>query len=286
MGTMMYLQKGKNELKEYVKQSGVKAIGTLEDTMQKRVLGMLVQRQGEALDLMDDVQAAVRAPLAEVPGRKRIRSDQILLSPVITAALSVAAIVFTFISALSGRPVPAENAGGGIQWQWLWVLLAALLILGQAVYGLIRKNGADKPEKVQITAELTLDLDRARLRQEKQLSRLMNDSQAVCAMFRGQQLDGANLCEDELVKLYASLFEAKVDRPDVAEISYSLTMAELLLRQHGLTPVPYSEEKKTLFNIGNEDYHDELRCPAIVRTKTGTLVRKGEYIRNIGKMPA
>ena len=39
---MMYLQKGKNELKEYVKQSGVKAIGTLEDTMQKRVLGMLV----------------------------------------------------------------------------------------------------------------------------------------------------------------------------------------------------------------------------------------------------
>ena len=128
---------------------------------------------------------------------------------------------------------------------------------------------------------MLLDTEQAKVQMEKQLSRLIADSEAVCGMFQSQALDGMNAYEDELEKLYASLYEAKLDRPECEEFNYSLTMAEMMLRQIGLKTVAYSEEKKKLFNIDVEDYRDEMRTPAIVREKTGEVVRKGEYIRNI-----
>ncbi len=278
---MTYLQNGKNELKDYVKASGLKVIESLEETSQKRVLGVLVQRQGEALDLLDCVQVKTRPEYAEKT--RKITLDGIVLSPVLPALFALGATVFTLICVLSAKPQP-EGAAPDLR--WLYVLLFSLLTLGQSVYHLVRKAGAKRPQAVKPSAEAVLDTDAAKLKLEKQLSRLMSDSEALCCMFHNQKLEGAGAYEDELVKLFASLYEAKVDRPDCEEFSYSLTLAEMMLRQLGLRTVPYSEENSRLFNIETEDYHDEMRTPAVVRAKTGEVVRKGEYIRNIAQYPA
>ena len=283
----MYMQKGKNELKDCLKESGMKIIEGLEETAQKRVMGVLVQRQSEALDVLDCVTASVRPPCDGRSGKKKFTPDQILLSPVLTILFGLGSVVFTFICALSGRPDPAAGTEpAALNLRWLFVLLFSLLILGQAVYRLVGKAKSEGSASALPAAEVTLDAGAAKLKLEKQLSRLMNDSAAICGMFRNQALEGANTYEDELVRLYAALYEAKVDRPDCGEFSYSLTLAEMMLRQIGLKTVPYSDEQKNLFHVETEDYHDEMRFPAVVRMKTGELVKKGEYIRNRAQLPA
>lgn len=275
--------KGKDELKDYVKRSGMKAVGGMEDTNRKRVMGVLLQRQADALDVLDCVKAEAEMPYDAAAGKKKGKLEQIISSPVFTLLFALGAIVYTFLAVFSFRSdAAARTAPGFANNAWIYVLLLSLLILGQSVYRLVKRAKAAVPSQPQPKVRLLLDMDAAKVQLEKRLSRLMNDSEAVCGMFQSQRLDGMNAYEDELVKLYASLYEAKVDRPECEEFNYSLTMAELMLRQIGLKAVPYSEEQKQLFNIDVEDYRDEMRVPAIVREKTGEVVRKGEYIQNRG----
>jgi len=99
-------------------------------------------------------------------------------------------------------------------------------------------------------------------------------------MFASQNLDQMNAFENEVVKIYSSLYEAKLDNPEVHDFSYAVTLTELLLEKLGLKTIGYSRENESMFTIERADYHDEMRCPAIVRVKNGELVRKGEFIKN------
>lgn len=274
---------GKDELKDYVKRSGMKAVSSMEDTNRKRVMGVLIQRQSEALDLLDCVKAKAHMPSETVEAKKKAKLEYLISSPLFTLLFAFSVICSTSIAVCSvrsdafapGTPVFVNN-------HWLFILLFALLIAGQAIYRLVKRAKPTAPVQPKPEAEVLLDVDAAKVLLEKQLSRLITDSEAVCGMFQSQRLDGMNAYEDELVRLYTSLYEAKVDRPECEEFNYSLTMAEMMLRQIGLKTVPYSEEQKKLFNIEVEDYRDEMRFPAIVREKTGEVVRKGEYIQNRG----
>ncbi|MBQ6256685.1 MAG: hypothetical protein IJJ60_08880, partial [Clostridia bacterium] len=72
---MEYLQTGKNRLKEYVKKSGSEAINSVGEIGQKRVLGVLTQRRGEALDLLDCLEARVDAPYLESGASRKRKPD-------------------------------------------------------------------------------------------------------------------------------------------------------------------------------------------------------------------
>lgn len=268
---------GKDELKDYVKRSGMKAVSEMEGTERKRVMGVLTQRQADALDVLDCVKAKAEMPYDAATGMKKGKLEQIVSSPIFTLLFAFCVIDFTFLAASSFRA-----ASGPENTAWILTLLFAFLILGQSIYRLVRRAKAASPSRPQPEARLLLDVDAAKVQLEKQLSRFMNDSEAICGMFQSQRLDSMNTYEEELVKLYASLYEAKVDRPECEEFNYSLTMAEMMLRRIGLKAVPYSQEQKHMFNIEVEDYRDEMRFPAIVREKTGEVVRKGEYIQNRG----
>ena len=273
----------KDDLKDYVKRSGMKAASGMEDTNRKRMMGVLVQRQADALDLLDCVKTKAEMPSGMVEAKKNAK-DYLISSPLFTLLFSLSVICFTAIAVCSVRPEAfAPGAPVFVNNHWKFILLFALLIAGQSIYRLVRRAKTAAHSQPQPEARLLLDVDVAKVQLEKQLSRFMNDSEAVCGMFQSQQLDGMNAYEDELVKLYASLYEAKVDLPECEEFNYSLTMAEVMLRQIGLKTVAYSEERKALFNIDVEDYRDEMRFPAIVREKTGEVVRKGEYIQNRDK---
>ena len=278
---------GKDELKDYVKRSGMKAVSEMESTDRKRVMGVLVQRQADALDVLDCVKAKAEMPYDAATRMKKGKLEQIISSPIFTLLFAFCVIDFAFLAVSSFRADAAvQAASGSANTAWILTLVCAFLILGQSIYRLVRRAKTASPSQPQPEARLLLDADAAKVQLEKQLSRFMNDSEAICGMFQSQRLDGMNAYEDELVKLYASLYEAKVDRPECEEFNYSLTIAEMMLRQIGLKAVPFSEEQKQLFNIEVEDYRDEMRTPAIVREKTGEVVRKGEYIQNRGNKNA
>ena len=281
---MMYLQKGKKELKEYAKQAGLEIIGKMDDTSRERVMGVLSQRQNDALDVLDCVKAKAQLPF-QAPEKSKDKLEEIISSPVLTFLLAFSAINCTFLSVASVRSDAAVQSGAGfLHHQWLLILFFALMILGQAVYRMVKKAKKAPASQPLPQADAVLDTDQAKVLLQKQLSRLITDSEAVCGMLRQEQLEGRTMYEDDLVKLYASLCETKADRPDCEEINYSLTVAEMMLRQLGLKPLPYSEERKKLFTVEVEDYHNEMRCPAIIREKTGELVKKGEYIQNIHEL--
>lgn len=276
---MEYLQTGKNRLKEYVKKSGSEAINSVGEIGQKRVLGVLTQRRGEALDLLDCLEARVDAPYLEsgASRKRKLDVEALLVSPAIAIALALIALIAASFQTFIGASNPPVNLP--VKWSVI-LLLSILLLLGQAIYAISRKPKAKEAEAEPARAQIMLDVDKATMLLSKQNGKLVTDSQSICDMFSGRQMDSMNSFTGELVKMYASLFEARVDNPPTEDFNYSLTLAELLLKRAGLKAIPYSEEKKSLFDIQEEAYRDEMRCPAIIREKDGVLIRKGEYIKN------
>ena len=271
---MMYVLAGKKELKEYAKQCGLKIISGMEDTNRKRVMGVLGQRHNEALDVLDFVKVKTQAPYTPTEKNKKAVIESIIISPIVSLLLSAIAASFTVVYVISGNANTANVTSGSMNTLWLLPLLFIMLLLAQAFYRLRRDAKDNMPIQPLPEAEMLLDTEKAKIQLEKEYSKLMNDSEAICALFLSNQQEGMNVYEDELVKLYISLFEAKVDRPECEEFNYSLTMAEMMLSQIGLKPVHYSEERKNLFTIEKEDYQDEMRYPAIVREKNGEVVKK------------
>ena len=280
---MTKMQTGKKDLKQYLGHAGMGTIKEMQDISQKRVMGALVQRMGDDLDMLDYVQAQVLMPDETAAKENKGTIRAILTSPVVTLLLAVGAIAFAFLCTQNFHRMPADTVNPFFVFDqnWLLLLLCALLLLGQAIFQLVIKAKAKAALPSAPEAQLMLDVERAKVQMEKQLSKLITDTEAICGMFQNQQLESNNTYEYELVKLFTSLYEAKVDRPDCEEFNYSLTMAEMMLRQIGLKAVPYSDEQKALFTVETEDYPSQTRYPAIVRERTGEVVRKGEYIQNI-----
>ena len=280
---MTKMQTGKKELKQYLGNTGMGIIKEMQDTNQKRVMGALVKLLGDDLDMVDYVQAQVLMPDETAAKENKGTIRAILTSPVVTLLLSIGAIAFAFLCCQNfwRMSVNAVKPVFVFDQNWLLLLLFVLLLLGQAIFQLVIKAKAKAALPSAPEVQLMLDVERAKVQMEKQLSKLITDTEAICGMFQNQQLESNNTYEDELVKLFTSLYEAKVDRPDCEEFNYSLTMAEMRLRQIGLKAVPYSDEQKALFTVETEDYPSQTRYPAIVRERTGEVVRKGEYIQNI-----
>ena len=278
---MTKMQTGKKDLKQYLGHAGMGIIKEMQDINQKRVMGALVKLLGDDLDMLDYVQAQVHLPDETLAQENKGTIRAILTSPVVTLLLAMGAIAFTLLCSQNFRRIPAETVNPVFVFDqnWLLLLLCALMLLGQAIFLIKAKAKPSLPSAPE--AQLMLDVERAKVQVEKQLSKLITDTEAICGMFQNQQLESANAYEDELVKLFASLYEAKVDRPDCEEFNYSLTMAEMMLRQIGLKAVPYSEEQKALFTVETEDYPSQMRFPAVVRERTSEVVKKGEYIQNI-----
>lgn len=284
---MTKMQTGKKDLKQYLGHTGMGIIKEMQDTNQKRVMGALVQRVGDDLDMLDYVQAQVLMPDETAAKENRGTVRAILTSPIVTLLLAGGAMAFVFLCWQNfwRMSVHVVKPAFVFDPNWLLLLLFALLLFGQAIFQLVIRAKAKSAAPSAPEAQLMLDAERAKVQMEKQLSKLINDTEAICGMFQNQQLESVNTYEDELVKLFASLYEAKVDRPDCEEFNYSLTMAEMMLRQIGLKAVPYSEEQKALFTVETEDYPSQMRYPAIVRERTGEVVKKGEYIQNIPCAP-
>jgi len=263
---MVTIEEGKIQLQEQLKQAGYEMIRDENDLQKKRIAGTLLKRQGDVLEILDCVESEIKPEYFVKRGRKgKGRLVRILLHPAVSIILSLAALVFMVLSIQSQ------------EWYVTAVILALLTV--QSICRLIKDSKANdlvpEPE-----AQTVIDMERAELVLERISGKCGIDCETICNMFASQNLDQMNAFENEVVKIYSSLYEAKLDNPEVHDFSYAVTLTELLLEKLGLKTIGYSRENESMFTIERADYHDEMRCPAIVRVKNGELVRKGEFIKN------
>lgn len=273
----MDMPKAVIELRTYSKQLELKEVQEIKDDRQKRILGVLAQRQMEGLRILECVQA--REEVSQEKGRQKPGIDQLIRSPVLSLALLTMALVSGVIVVASGA---SGAAAGNTQWS-LILICSVLLAAGQAIYQLVKGKEKKDPAAVRPKPELVIDQDKARMLLDRQCRNHLADSQAICEMFTAEYEENVGNFEADLLRLYPSLYEASVDHPEVEDLRFGITLVKMMLRKCGLEAVPYSEERKNLFNVEEADYQDQMRYPAIVRAQTGELMKKGEYIRNIRK---
>lgn len=268
---MIAIQNGKNELKELIRTTGHTMIESAEETQQKRIIGTISQRLQDAMNVLDSVEACT----AGGGGNPKKKVSEILLHPAVSLLLGMCALTFGVLTIVTGNTA-------GNPWT-VWLILPLVLLLAQAVYGLIRGQEM-KAAQEKDTAMAGIDLLQAKVTVTKLAGTMLGDSKAIADMFTEEKRRAGNDFENEVIKLYCNLYEAQIDNPETEDLNYVVTLTEMLLRKMGIRKVIYTPEQANLFNIQDEDYHDEMRTPALIREKTGELVRKGEYIRNISKL--
>ena len=277
----MMVQAGKKELKEHVDQSGRQLIQQTEETSMKRLIGLLIRRQSDALDLLDCVEAKAETGL-EAPGRKPF--GQRLLSaaahPAVSLLLSVAALIFTAMTA-SAALSASESTGGSPWWMISLALLVILLIQSVLRLATDRQRRQELPKP---WAEATLDLDRAKARMDHLLKQAEIDSEEIAAIYATEPGEELRPLEEDVARLFSFLYEAKMDNPDVLELDESLSKVKQLMRRLDLRPVPYGPDNRRYFRVETADYPSQMRYPAVLRGSSGELLLPGAYVeRSAGK---
>ena len=278
---MTTIQEGKKELKELIRSTGHRMIGNEEELPLQRVIGTISQRLEDAMDVLDSAEAYTAEQITAE--RKKTVGEtvmQILLHPAVPLALTACAMLFGMLTvSLSGA------AGQGSQQFWaIRMILVLALLLAYTIFSLIaHKRKKDTKEEIP-SAQAGVDLLKAKVTATKLAGTMLGDSRAIAALFSDEKERADNSFENDIIRIYCSLYETRVDHPSLADLNYAITLSEMLLRRMGIREVPYSPDKENLFEVRDEEYHDEMRVPALIREETGELVRKGEYIRNIGRI--
>ena len=262
------LHNGKAVLTEQLNKTITEAISRVEDLKQKKILTSMLNRLTESLSLLDYLSVKIDKPYTK-GGKAPSRLLKLALGPRIAIILLAVALLSGFILLF----------GGSSKFTIIMLLSTMLLLIRELVLLLQRAREADKPTADPAQAELMIETDLAQKFLERQEGKLVNDSAAYCALFVGETVTQNNSIEKDLAEMYTSLFEAQVENPRIDDFKYSITKAELILRQFGLIAVSY-EEKPSLFDIDEEDYPSQMRFPAIVHAQDGTVVKKGFYIKN------
>ena len=252
-------------LQEQLKEKGMELIAAEEDMNRGRISGTMLQRYIEILEVLGCVYARTQPFCAGGSRKQPGRVVKILMNPIVSVILSVAGLAGTVISVQTG--------------EWIHTVVILSLLIGQSILRLVMEpSGKDKMPLPD--SDVVIDTERAQLILDRVVSKLDTDAESISNMFSMQHLDRDLETENEIIRIYASLYEARLDNPDADDFSYAVSLTGLLLQNMGFKLVEYSEADKKLFNVELADYHDEMRCPAIINEKTGELVHKGYYIKN------
>ncbi len=263
------LHNGKAALNERLNKAITEAIGKIEDPKQKKILTSMLNRLSESLNLLDYLSVKLEKPYDKGGRKAKSKLLTIALGPRVALVLIAIALLSAFVLLF----------GGSSKFVIIMLLATLLLLIREFMLLLQRAREADKPAEAPAQAELMIDADLAGRFLDQHKSKLVNDSASYCALFEGENVTTENSLESELADMYTSLYEAQVENPKIDDFKYSITKAESIMRSFGLIPVSY-EDKPSLFDVEEEDYPSQMRFPAIVHAKDGTVVKKGFYIKN------
>ena len=280
---MTYIQEGKRQLREGLETAGRELIQRTEETRQRRLTGLLLRRQGEALDWLDCVEAKAEASF-DAPAKKSFGEKvlAVFAHPAATLLLALAALVLCGMTGSTLLTVTEREAGSaglnGTPW-WILSLAAIVLLILQAVVRLVteRKKQETAPK---VYAESVLDLDRGKAISNRLLQQISIDSEEIAAVYAREPGEELRPLEEDAAKLFADLYETQQDHPEVMELEDALSRVKLLLRKLGLHPAEYGPETRRYFHVETADFPSQMRYPAVLRTKNAEVILTGEYIRN------
>ena len=264
---MVYTGEAKKELRALLDESGRELISRTEETRQKRMTGLLLQRQAEALDILDCVEAKAETvytgPLGE---KKKSRAMAVLTHPALTLALPFAAAAVLLATGLTGL------------WGIVSIGVIAVLMI-QAVLRLAAEKKDAEP-KIEARAEAGLNIERARRQIDHMVKQVEIDTQEMSAAFAPRDGEQLKRLGRDTVRIFNYLYEAKLDDPQARELDEPLSQTRLLMSKMGLATVEYGPETRKFFTVERAEYPSQTRRPAVIMEKTGEVMSLGERIED------
>lgn len=243
---------------EWLEQEMKNQLGSETDIARKRLITTFFTRQKKTLECLNLVQADEPQKKQQLALNDQEKWLQILLHP--AANLVLPAIIL--VLALLKLNIPT--------------MVLCVLLLVRAVLLLLVKPDKKPAQPQKTTPYVDDDALSGFLREQR--NAIAIDVDSIMSQFATVNVKEQKTITGDLVSVYLSLFEARVDAPDNDDLSYPLSVLKTCLHRSGLEVVRYSPENAALFDVMDVDYPSQERTPAIRSREDGVIVKKGLYL--------
>jgi len=235
-----------------------KQLSVESDMARKRLITTFYARQKKSMECLNLIQSDDPAKKQQLELASQEKWLQILLHPAGNLVLPVIILVL----ALFKLNIPTA--------------VMCVLMLVRTVLLLLVKPKDDK-EEPPFAKPYVDDEDLAGFLRD-QRNAISIDVDSIMSSFATVNVKEHKGTVNDLITAYLSLYEAHVDAPDNADLSYPLSVLKTCLHRSGLDVIPYSAENAALFDIMDVDYPSQMRTPAIRSREDGITVKKGLYL--------
>lgn len=226
------------------------------DMARKRLITTFFARQKKTIECLNLIKADEKKQQLALADQEKWL--QILLHPAANLVLPVIILVL----ALFKLNIPTA--------------VACVLMLVRSVLLLLVKP-KDKPEEPQVSTPYVDDEALSGFLRD-QRNAIAIDVDSIMSQFATANVKEQKGITNDLIAVYLSLYEAKVDAPDNDDLSYPLSVLKTCLHRSGLDVIHYSQENAALFDVMDVDYPSQERTPAIRSREDGIIVKKGLYL--------
>lgn len=243
---------------EWLEQEMKNQLAVETDIARKRLITTFFTRQKKAFECLNLIQADEPQKKQQLALNDQEKWLQILLHPAANLVLPVIILVL----ALFRLFIPT-------------VVFCVLLLVRAVLLLLVKPEGRSaQPRKA--TPYVDDDALSGFLRDQR--NAITIDVDSIMSQFATVNVKEQKTITGDLVSVYLSLFETKVDAPDNEDLSYPLSVLKTCLHRSGLEVVRYSPENAALFDVMDVDYPSQERTPAIRSLENGVIVKKGLYL--------
>lgn len=235
-----------------------KQLSVESDMARKRLITTFYARQKKSMECLNLVQSDDPVKKQQLELASQEKWLQILLHPAGNLVLPVIILVL----ALFKLNIPTA--------------VMCVLMLVRTVLLLLVKPKDDK-EEPPFAKPYVDDEDLAGFLRD-QRNAITIDVDSIMSSFATVNVKEHKGTVNDLITAYLSLYEAHVDAPDNADLSYPLSVLKTCLHRSGLDVIPYSAENAALFDVMDVDYPSQMRTPAIRSREDGITVKKGLYL--------
>ena len=228
------------------------------DMARKRLITTFFARQKKTIECLNLIKADDPKKKQQLALADQEKWLQILLHPAANLVLPVIILVL----ALFKLNIPTAVA-------------CALMLVRSVLLLLVKPK--DKPEEPQVSTPYVDDEALSGFLRD-QRNAIAIDVDSIMSQFTTANAKEQKGITNDLISVYLSLYEAKVDAPDNDDLSYPLSVLKTCLHRSGLDVIHYSPENAALFDVMDVDYPSQERTPAIRSREDGIIVKKGLYL--------
>lgn len=234
----------------------------------RKILSILLLRQKDALNLLDNVKSVVDGKITPVSAARKITLRSVVSSRFVNHPVfrTVLYLLLTVFCAMSIFIKPARL---------LPLPIAVLLFFAEAVklFGTLSEGNAE----TEYISHVSIDNASKDSFARHMSAGLVRDMQDILNLFSIQTIDTTKKTETDMAEMYQTIYDAAACNEEL--LKPVLDRQEQLLWSIGLETVDFCEETAFCFDIEDADCPSQMIHPAIRRRKDHSIVLKGSYIR-------